>query len=895
MRIDSNFRISSEILEDVFTLDNNYLQSLINKVKKAKLFLNKIQNEFYVILSTDEISLIMFFSSNLINKGVCYKKAYAPIDGISTLFIGDKSYLCVLFDKNILMKIIFDLKTNNLIFEDITTEFTKRIMINKYSLIKPLENRMQDLSYMDSNSIMSEENYIPTKNFYSEAKIGKRLNQMDKNFNEKLNFNDNEDVAQIEDNVIFLITNKLKKYHDFKSGKSGINLNALYNISNDSEDLVKHLNNFQKDQNISLISIMRRIILNIVDNETMNINNINTNTRKAEIIIIEYLKERLENYQIFLNFLKDYKIFENFDQNKELYICCMEYKEKLICAIKLREQENFLLKNYVQDNNFSNLSSEQKLIQIACKFFDNCFEQYKCKYPEKSGFNKYSIYFKISNFDNYLKFLLDEFVSKLKRLDSSTEENLHLAFYLMNVFNLIFSEIKNMSYYFEYLNSNITDNFYLNFDFAIFQDFKNIKQSFWLFQNKEDILEKLEKLFRYLVVENTKEIITIKNNISEFSKSIIEFVDHLIFFNMLHYNFKESDTKKVDYEKKKRFYIKNIIEIDYEKSLQISIKYRCYFTIALICNIYKCPVKLKEYLDVLSQKEKFNTEIEYMLKIYLILDMEKKIKYQKENKVISASRIGNSADLKNQPNNSASLINKDKNLIFYFDYFDVFCDYHQFLKNIFSNYPKVDFFYEFYLRSKEGIFERNNRIDITSWEEFLNLEELFNSINDNNTLERVIKMLRYELNVVVSIYQEIEAALYSNNYDKIYFEKEFQNKENFVRKKYLLINLFFEVNLYEMHYDFVKSLGLMKSFNDQQIKYNVGKENIIINFTSIADFLQNYIIQKFKKGDYDFTQPNDNVEHNIRKLLILIYDYQSYFSLNEPSIENLVKVSYIFN
>jgi len=932
IRIESNYRVTIQVIKDLNNLRrDDTIIFLFTKIKKAKIFLNKDLNEFYVILSyfskesamdlinqdfekDGEKSFIYFYSQkNLNGEKVIYKKVSATIDGVVPNFVGNKSFLNILFNKSYLIELLFDVKTSELIYQDISHSFYRGIMI-KNTFIKPTQNRMVDTSFNDNKSEIIENYNRPT--FY--GGIGGQRNQnLTRN---ECNFNDSVLIENIlkenlgdrdkENRILNFLTNKLRKYYDFKIRSKEVDLNAIYDINIDIEELTNFLSSMVRQNNpnnssycdkiASIRPVINRIILNIIDNESLNINNINMDTKKSEYIIIDYLKERSEKYDIFLSFLKDYKIFENFDSNKELNSLCTLFSEKLKSAIKLREQENFLLKNYLVDTNINYINNpQQKLVNISYNFYNECFKNLKHKKEqiESTNINKYSVYLKISTFDDYLKYILGKFNDEVNDIHRKKEDNLYLAFNLVNLWNSIFDEIKNISYKNEIANNQleiprmkIDNEFNTNYNYTInaqyYEDFNNFRSSIWLIENKENFLDKLEKIFVFLVEDDKKEVISIRNNLSNFSKTIIDFVDNLIFFNRMHYNFKFSkEQKKIEFERKKRFLINKIIKFDYEKSLKIAIKYQSLFTISYICNLFKCPEKLKEYFDTIPKTIEGGKEIEYMLRVYLVLDMEKKIH---SNKIID-----------NLNEISFNCRNKNKNdnyneIIFYFDFFNVFEEYHAQVVNIVWKYPKVKFYFEYFFKSREGVYDRHFNIEKTTWEDFLDIEDLINAVINQKTLENVFKMTRFVLNMNMVSYQENtqssnlnEENLNESNSDDY---KNYINEQKKQKIKIFKLNSVIEkTNFYYMLYTFNVKLGLYK---EQYTKFMCGPEKAYYNLKKICDLIEHEFSSSIKVKNFDYLKNNGT--ENIKMLLNLTNLFKNIYSIEDEN-ENVLQIIKVNN
>jgi len=895
IRIESNYRVIAEVLEDINNLKIEDIQHLFNKIKKANIFLNKILNEFYTIFSTNEKSFIFFFSSRVEGKGMAYKKASLPIDGVSTNFIGNKSYLNILFNKNFVLEILFDVRGNNLIFRDISNSFYKGIMI-KSSFVKPTQNKMLDFSIQDNRSEISGsldrqgkslngEDYSPSKN----------LRDINLNFIGDLVGDDkNNEFNELEKKVFFSFTSKLRKYYDYKMGTREADLNAIYDINIDIEELTNYLNSINKGKDTIEKAIVK-IIKNILDNESLNINNINMDTKKSEYIIIEYLKERAERYEIFLSFLRDYKIFENFDYNKELYPLCYSYYEKLNSAIKIREQENYLLKNFNGERDIEKIiNSDQKLINCSYKFYDECFKKHKLLKETKvsNNINKYTVYLKISNFDDYLEFVLDKFLDELDDINKKKEHNLYVAFNIINLWNLIFGEIKRISYPEEFANNQydihgateLNTDYKYTYNAAYYENPHNFSSSLWLILNKDKFLEKLEKIFEFLVEDDKNEFSSFRKNISGFTRSIIDFVDNMIFFYRMHHNYKStSEYKKVDFEIKKRILIKRIINFDYEKSLKISIKYQSLYYIAFICNLYRCPEKLKEYFNTMHGTVEGGKMIEYMLKVYLILDMKKKISYDKLNTIE---------------------ITKDYNyddFIINFDFFDIFGEYHAQLVNVVVNYPKLNFFYELYLKTREGSLERHTIIEKSSWENFLNIEDLINCFNKNNNLENTLKTIRYILNANLINYeenrinrQEKNNLLQNNEINMSDGAIDISDQENIERKISKLKYLMQKSNFYYMLFNFNKINGFLI---EKTQKLLAGLGNVYENLKDICLKIKGEFNGELNKRNYNYNKLIYEFGDKIKIMLNLISYFKFTYGIEDEnkleSINELVLVKEI--
>jgi len=156
----------------------------------------------------------------------------------------------------------------------------------------------------------------------------------------------------------------------------------------------KRLDSFQREGLITEVNKVKRkefaiifenIIKFIIDNDAGKIDITNKESIKAELIIIEYLKDKedkLEKLKSFLDYLKL--------TDKNTFPVYLMYREKMVAAIQIREMENKILEKRLNE------TIERVETTEIIRIFQNAFLEIKNSMEGKQSFIKHTLYSKVN-------------------------------------------------------------------------------------------------------------------------------------------------------------------------------------------------------------------------------------------------------------------------------------------------------------------------------------------------------------------------------------------------------------------------------------------------------------------------------------------------------------------
>ena len=366
---------------------------------------------------------------------------------------------------------------------------------------------------------------------------------------------------------------------------------------------------------------------------------------------------------------------------------------------------------------------------------------------------------------------------------------------------------------------------------------KIFNSSHWVFNEEFNFLNKFIEILKMFYNETEK---TLKNNnIINLKSDLFEFAENIIFLENENINVNSNnpkDKKVVESKKKIRLIIQYLVFLDFEKTLIISIKFKCLFSISFICNKYKTPEKLKEYFKQIysnfnlngnNQNYKCNQadltkaeeEIEYMLRVYLFLDVEE-IKNKKKVPVFEF-----------EENNKRPSDN-----LYYFEFFSTFFEFNNIILKVIKPFPKLQFYYQIFMKTKGiSLFSDNKSFKFSYWSSDSNLDELLNKIKDPSVTDAFIKILKLYIsksdNKITNSNKKQKIWLYFLYFNLIENKKNlFINiTENIIEKGHKLKNQIFKEledsknnyeNLMNFGNDAIYILQLINILREYENKYN---------------------------------------------------------------------------
>jgi len=551
-------------------------------------------------------------------------------------------------------------------------------------------------------------------------------------------------------------------------------------------NFLQMINTFKADEKI--IFMMKSII----DDEKQNVDNINKESIKAELVIIEYLREKEKKFDVFYEFLKYYRVFDQIDKNQTIFYKFLEYKEKLTVAIKLREFENNIIDRLKSsDFAFKKIPpQDEKYYSVAHDYFKLVYDSLKKSQNLDKPFYKQSIFSKISEIHVFLEKISENFLIKAADIKNK-EDRVILAKIMINLFEIILSSVIfiHEKYLYEGMGAD-------SIDLKIYEMRKN-PESLWLL--RYSYLEQMETFL-------TKFLEFRPNILQSTLNEIFSFTDNLLYFIELFHKVNFSVESEKAYFLWRRKILSHIIELDYEKSLNLSRKYKDFFSVTYICHRKKWLNKLKETMMEYKDQTKVIKDI---LKIYLLFE---------------------SSSIKKSINNTKN---------FEFSFFEDFDEFNQEIKEICANYPKLNFQYEIYLKNKNV----NDYNEIDS-----NLENFVKKIVNKQNLNIYLKIAKIFNNLSRLNYEEFTMKNQEgNDITEILDNFYIRNENNGLELNYmLLVNyLVCSLKLPQINYENGSIFHNFEIFmtnylkNDSKIfgenAQNVLKYRIAINLIQMAE------------------------------------------------------------
>jgi hypothetical protein len=655
------------------TLGEN--QNLINL---SLISLNKFNEEMFILFSKPKNSSIFYLKFDNLNRGSCSQANYemdSEIRGVNPICTFEDFSIDILtLDKGVMN---FYYKNEKLNVLDKTKNF-----LNNFSTSQ-IEESEGDLN----RSSLYGLNYNP----YSKSDFKSNQNQ----------------------NIQLILQNLLSDFYEKK-------LNGYYKelkqevIDSEISASISPFTNFSNEK---VIEEILKFLHSIVDDETTNVDNLNKESLKAELVIIEYLLKKQDNLDFVFNFLNFYKILENFDKNKIIFLKYLELKEKLILAIKLREIENNIIdkKLNTQPHAFQR-DREVMYYNKSSEFFNILYQHLKRNYVSLSSsfsdraFSKHLVYAKISQVEKILESIFTVYKSLIEDFTINKDDKMHYSYLIVNILNIIFGSIRNFQE--KILLSQQSNNEQVGEDNILTYVLKNRKEFLshphysWLL--KESYLTYLNDIF-YKVCQPNFTQDFLKNDLITYADNILYLIEFFYAIN------DPSKNNKVHFKLRKDI-ISNIIQFDPEKSLEICRKYNDYYNIVFICYNYKWIDILKEIMKSYYNTNSDSKVVFYFLKLYLLLESQS-IRNPKE--------------------------------ISEFTFFEKFEEYKEEIKKIIQDFPKLNFLYDVYIKSKDpleisedsGSLEKINMsiVDEKNISLFLKIQKIVNSLTRLNIEDLKIK------------------------------------------------------------------------------------------------------------------------------------------------------------
>jgi hypothetical protein len=442
------------------------------------------------------------------------------------------------------------------------------------------------------------------------------------------------------------------------------NLTPIVNILNEffskytgsNVDQVAFLERLRVFDNDTIYRVMKKYFQAVFDDDSSNIDNINRDSIKAELVIIEYLRKKESNVDRFAEFLENMNFFKYYDNSGKIYFYLQELREKLKFAIQLREYENYIIQSdtIIQKDTF-----QETLNNISRNFFEAVFYEAKIKYNQllvknERIVNKQLIYSKISHFDIYLSIIVSLYNRDIANTSKTRKEKILISQSMMALFNNTFNEIIQL--HLSNLENKLLEEYVIS--------------GFWLLD--QNYLTAFETIYNEYLSDLSYDSV-INNNIS---KDLHSYVGHLLYLYYLYYI---KDKRSLLEISKKLLH--KLLHRNPEKTLDIAIKYNDFHTCTIICYSNDVSNKLLEHMTVYNGNDSI---IEYIIKLWLTL---------------------HSTDVQ-------SISVKEKE----FRCFEIFdSEYSRQLKSVIKKYPKLQALYDIYLASKS----KNSHTMSSSVEELL--------------------------------------------------------------------------------------------------------------------------------------------------------------------------------
>lgn len=710
----------------------------VNSITNTNLFLNKYREEGYIIVNKLKNSYVFYFSptDDKQNKFVYLKNDY-KVRGWNFHNSPELFTIDILHLESGLWNIYYTNGVLNVI--DKTNVFIQNVISNYYS-----DN--QDISASSKFQHFFPGNYPLLENINDNKieNLHKLFNNTLNEYYKKINENTVKSKADLENEEIRLKDHNIENFH-------------------------LKLQSFEYDQ---IVNMVGSLLFSIIDDESLNVDVINKNSIKAELVIIEYLLQKEKKINVIFDFLNYFQIFQKFDPHKTIFLTYLQYKEKLTVAIKLREFENNIIDKKLLVNsqeNIQNYIKNDRLLQlnnIAQTFITRVYTNLKNYWSKRfsdTPFSKQLVYSKISDINSYIDNLFDIYSISMEDLKISKDEKVLISYILIILWNNIIFSIKTLHEEVYYPHTGPQD----------FNSYQNNPQCLWLLS--EDYLKNLKLIFTkflefYPALKNIYPI----DFVADY---LIYYVDHILYLFDMYFKINYSiENDKISFNLKKEM-IGRIIEFDAERSLKIACKYKDYYSITIICYNNQWIDKFKE---IMSEYINNRNIILYFLKLYLFLEAD------------------------NLRKNPMKKVN--------FEFFENFTEFSIYIEEICKSFPKLNFFYQIFLKSKTPMDTK---------ETTTKLEELVKSVNEKRNVHIFLKIEK----ILNSINRcNLDAAMLNKNKNREDIDIMDRNKEDINEKDLKEINFCLLVNF------------LKNSFNLTTVDYsNIFNsfENYIKEFLSL--------------------------------------------------------------
>ena len=627
---------------------------------KLNVFVNKYNEEAYIFFSSRKKSMGLFFSLQHPNEEFNIAVDY-EFKGFSCINTPEQFSVDTLSPDKGVWNVYFS--GNKILLCDKTEVFLKNVINSPQSI---------NDSYNQSNQL--------------EKSKPKRTTHLG------VTTYCDDDTAMIDSNLDKFLQNEFKEFSEM-SRKSTNNLQ----INNQIKTFLEKINKYEF---LQIYHSITKILHCIVDDPTLNVDNINKESIKAELVIIEYLRQKEKNLEDFLDFLKFFRIFEHVDKNQTIFLKFLELREKLIVAIKLREFENNVVDrmdrvrvSHIKNSGSSSMINlkDEKYYFIANNFFNSVYPGLR-ENPllkpllNERPFYKQMIFSKISEIHIFLETIHDNFLTFIEDNKKQGEEKVILSYILVTLFNIILNSVRLHKEKFFQENNFESD---LNSSISYMRE---NSQMLWLLN--PEYLKSFEVYLNIFLEYNSIQISTSTQN------EIFSYSDNLLYLFELFHKVNFSPHSQKNYQNSRKDILSKVIKLNSEKSLVLAKKYKDFYSITLLCYKENWLNELKETMKEFREDE---TIICYILKLYLLFESES----IREN------------------------LNSQKSSEFSF--FENFEEYSEEIEKICKKYPKLNFHYEIFKKSKNS----NDHEEIN-----LNLETFARSVVKKENLNIYLKIAK---------------------------------------------------------------------------------------------------------------------------------------------------------
>ena len=483
--------------------------------------------------------------------------------------------------------------------------------------------------------------------------------------------------------------NEFQKFLD-EIIKNGNDKKSFVNKLNQGEQLIiykleNYLNNEQINSKEEIIEELLEYIKNFVNTDSTHIEILDKSTIQAQLLTLEYLKEKYDKLMILYKYLKICTIEGNklFISFPEILQNFWEYFERLIISINIKTNENIYFEKCKKGD-----EEEQKLIKI---FLTHFYKEMENQYINRRDFNHFLLYGQLNNInDKFLKIFFESFMYVINLKDDedineSKNDKLkyNLLIFVINIIlginNNIIKKVKEL----KQDNNSFT--------------FVKYNEGLWYMSNNNYICSKyLSQIFN--AINNWKKN---KNNESIDNDIIFKYAEQLLFlfkdYLLLGNNSSKEKMEYMNCQKK----INNILMgYDLKRTYSLAKKYLDFSTIAIIAfkNKGEYYQDIKNFMNT-TLKNKIGN-VKYILKNILDLEMEYIYNCKDYNKIN-------------------------------FEFFEIFDEFSIIIKEILKNSPKMSLFYQLYLASKNIEYKGDDLISKIDNKTIISIDKAVNLIMCN--------------------------------------------------------------------------------------------------------------------------------------------------------------------